>query len=102
MTILSQDESLDIKPIAFGLGVLALTRGVDDLLGGNHEALIPMINRHINCDWGDCSKDDAIENNWATHKGYRIISAYEFNGEKIWIITEADRSTTTILLPIEY
>ncbi|ARR51877.1 type I restriction endonuclease subunit M (plasmid) [Photobacterium damselae subsp. damselae] len=96
----SQDEN--ITPKAFTLGALVITRGVDAFLDGNYGALFPMINRHINCDWGDCSKEDAISNNWATHRGERIISSYELQGEKIWIITEWDRSVTTILFPYEY
>ncbi|HIF9275894.1 type I restriction endonuclease subunit M (plasmid) [Photobacterium damselae subsp. damselae] len=102
MTIPSQDELLDIIPIPFKHGVLVVTRGVDAFLDGNHVALIPLINRHMNCDWGDCPKEDAISNNWATHKGERIISSYKLNSEKIWIITEWDRSATTILFPSEY
>lgn len=98
----SQDELLNIVPIAFDLGAIVVTRGVDAFLDGNYGALFPMINRHINCDWGDCSKEDAISNNWATHKGNRILSSYELNGESIWIITEHDRSVTTILFPSEY
>ncbi|WP_340642479.1 type I restriction endonuclease subunit M [Photobacterium damselae] len=102
MTTPSQDELLNIVPIAFDLGDIVVTRGVDAFLDGKHEALIPMINRHINCDWGNCPKEDAISNNWATHKGERILSSYELNGENIWIITEWDRSVTTILFPSEY
>ncbi|WIG71436.1 type I restriction endonuclease subunit M (plasmid) [Photobacterium damselae] len=102
MTTPSQDELLNIVPIAFDLGVIVATRGVDAFIDGNYVALIPLLNRHINCDWGDCPKEDAISNNWATHKGNRIHSSYELNGEKIWIITEHDRSVTTILFPSEY
>jgi hypothetical protein len=59
--------------------------------------------RHENCDWGDVCKEDWELNNEALEMGYRILSSYtSSNGIKFWIITEADRSTTTILLPEEY
>jgi hypothetical protein len=67
----------------------------------------PLLARHGSGDWGDLDDFDARQNNTAVKEGYRILSAYEVttvNGEteRIWIITEADRSATTILLPSEY
>ena len=67
------------------------------------------LQRHQCGDWGTVGKDDAAENELSLKEGYRLLSAYEVptNDEdnktvKIWIITEADRSVTTILLPEEY
>lgn len=64
--------------------------------------------RHASGDWGDLSQSDKDENNFSVKNGYRILSVYkvkesEDNSDcvKVWIITEADRSTTTILLPNE-
>ena len=103
MTEISQGEVInDITPIAFNLGSVVLTRGMDELCGGNHALLLPLLNRHDNCDWGNCYPEDAIQNNWATHNELRIMSVYAFLGEAVWIITESDRSATTILLPTEY
>jgi hypothetical protein len=67
----------------------------------------PLLARHAKGDWGDLDDFDTRQNNTAVKEGYRILSAYEVtaeNGEteRIWIITEADRSATTILLPSEY
>ena len=53
-------------------------------------------------DWGNLCSDDKDSNEMALITGGRIFSSYEFETDKIWIITEADRSTTTILLPMDY
>jgi hypothetical protein len=54
-------------------------------------------------DWGEVPPDDARENNLSVKEGYRILSAYRLNTQtKLWLITEADRSVTTFLLPDEY
>ncbi len=59
--------------------------------------------RHLQCDWGDCCEDDAAENELSLKEGFRLFSVYhDRNGVKFWIITEADRSVTTILLPEDY
>src|ERR1017187_6973060 len=59
--------------------------------------------RHGNGDWGELIPSDREANEYALKHGLRVLSAYTLRtGEKIWIITEADRSRTTILLPSEY
>ena len=59
--------------------------------------------RHARGDWGDCGKEDAAENEFAVGKHLRLFSVYhDRNGEKFWIITEADRNSTSILLPEDY
>ena len=61
------------------------------------------LRRHARGDWGDCSADDKAENEYAVDKHLRLFSVYhDSNGTKFWIITEADRSVTTILLPEDY
>ena len=61
------------------------------------------LDRHINGDWGVVSEDDKRENEYSVQHGFRILSAYTTSaGDRIRIMTEADRSTTTILLPDEY
>lgn len=66
--------------------------------------IIPtMLNRHALGDWGDLTQEDAAANDAALRNGDRLLSAYQFEeGFKVWIITEADRSATTILLPEDY
>jgi len=61
------------------------------------------LRRHQSGDWGDMTDEDKGENEFSVDKELRIFSAYRLKDEtKIWIITEADRSTTTVLLPSEY
>jgi hypothetical protein len=59
--------------------------------------------RHESGDWGDVPREDALANERALLEGERIVSAYESScGVRFWVITEADRSSTTVLLPEEY
>jgi len=59
--------------------------------------------RHLRGDWGDCDAEDAEENELSLREGFRLFSVYHTeDGTKFWIITEQDRSATTILLPEDY
>lgn len=59
--------------------------------------------RHVRGDWGDLDNEDKCANDLALVNGDRLLSAYKLStGEKVWVITEWDRSATTILLPSEY
>jgi hypothetical protein len=61
------------------------------------------LSRHANGDWGELSETDRQANEDALKHGFRVLSTYTLRtGEKIWIVTECDRSMTTILLPEEY
>uniref|UniRef100_A0A6H1Z7N1 Uncharacterized protein n=1 Tax=viral metagenome TaxID=1070528 RepID=A0A6H1Z7N1_9ZZZZ len=90
----------------FALGLLVTTRGVNDLVAERPDFAkftIESLARHRQGDWGDLSIEDKNENELSLKEGYRLLSAYEAEGlPKIWIITEADRSATTILFPDEY
>jgi hypothetical protein len=67
------------------------------------EDLNSYISRHANGDWGEVDEHDRKANEYAEEHGLRVLSAYTLrNGVRIWLITEGDRSTTTILLPEEY
>ena len=59
----------------------------------------PCLRRHQCGDWGDVPPEDAQENDFSVLNGFRILSSYEVAGERVWIITEADRSATTLLFP---
>ena len=62
-----------------------------------------LLARHLSGDWGEVCAEDAKENEFSLQHGFRLLSAYRLSdGTKIWIITEADRSATTFLLPEEY
>ena len=91
----------------FPLGRLVMTRGVNDRVADEIEFakfVLNSLRRHARGDWGDMCHEDKGENELALTKGdLRIFSAYEHTTQpKIWIITEADRSATTILFPQEY
>jgi len=60
------------------------------------------LKRHANGDWGDLCQEDIEENELSLKEGFRLLSAYQKGEKKIWIITEADRSATTVLFPEEY
>ena len=87
----------------FPLGRTVATPGALDALKEAGESPAYYLDRHITGDWGDVPPEDAAENELSVKKGFRILSAYTLSTEvKIWLITEADRSSTTILLPEEY
>jgi hypothetical protein len=64
---------------------------------------LEFLSRHLRGDWGDLCLEDKTENELSLKHGYRLMSSYPVTQtEKLWIITEADRSVTTLLLPEEY
>ena len=91
---------MDGQPL-FSIGKLVMTRGVAD--GGFAlDELLNLVHRHVTGDFGEINEEDRQENLLSIKQGFRIMSAYTLNGTKLWIISEADRSATTILLPEEY
>ena len=85
----------------FPLGFTVICREAKETL--DPEDVLKSLARHAACDWGDCCKADAVRNDLSLRNGCRLLSAYrDRNGVKFWIITEADRSATTVLLPSEY
>ncbi len=87
----------------FPLGRLLATPGALEALNESMESFWRYVTRHSNGDWGDVSQADKAENELSLKEGFRLLSAYALkNGQRIWIITEADRSATTILTPKEY
>ena len=85
----------------FPLGQLVITRNAADRL--SEVDVRSAIRRHIVGDWGELDEEDRQENDRSVIEGYRILSAYVAQDQtKFWIITEADRSATTVLLPEDY
>lgn len=85
----------------FSLGRTLSTPGALAALTG--EEMFGALRRHATGDWGDCSAEDAAANDQALLDGSRVFSVYHTeSGLKFWVITEADRSATTVLLPEEY
>jgi hypothetical protein len=92
-----------MKPL-FPLGQIVATPGSLELINENGINPSDLINRHVTGDFGDLCREDLKANQDALKTGARIFSSYKINdrNDKIWIITEADRSVTTLLLPEEY
>jgi hypothetical protein len=86
----------------FRLGQIVATRGV--LMHFEHHGIQadPYLRRHVRGEWGDVPPEDALANERAVEHGARILSSYEVAGQRVWVITEADRSVTTLLFPSEY
>jgi hypothetical protein len=85
------------------LGVVLLTPGASDLMKELGLDSVHLLARHCTGDWGDLEEADKQANAAALLEGSRIFSAYKLaDDHKVWIITEADRRSTTILLPSEY
>ena len=85
------------------LGGTYATPGVVAALDEAGQTPAEFLSRHVAGDWGEVGPEDWAENELSVREGFRILSAYRLNtGVKIWVITEADRSVTTILLPEDY
>ena len=85
----------------FPLGQIVITANAEKQL---HPTDVPIaLARHAGGDWGDVDEEDRQENELSLVQGFRLLSVYyDRNKVKFWIITEADRSVTTILLPEDY
>ena len=87
----------------FSLGQVVATPGALDALERTGQSPLEFLSRHASGDWGEVCEADKKENDFSVRNGFRLLSAYRLrDGTKNWIITEADRSATTILLPEEY
>lgn len=87
----------------FSLGRAVITPGAIEALEEAGQMPNEFLDRHARGDWGDLSEHDRRENEFSVREGLRILSAYRTTeGVELWVITEADRSSTTILLPDEY
>lgn len=88
----------------FSPGQVVMAAGVDELVRQGRLNPTPYLRRHLHGDWGDLSDDDRRLNDAALQSGEdRLFSSYQVTRDlKLWIITEWDRSVTTLLLPSEY
>jgi hypothetical protein len=84
------------------LGRVVATPGALKLLSEIGAHPFDLLARHATDDWGELCAFDRRQNEIALREGYRVLSSYDVSAERVWIITEADRSVTTILLPEEY
>ena len=89
--------------IRFPLGRVVATPGALSALEKAEQAPDVFLDRHVNGDWGEVPEEDKQENELAVEQGLRILSAYTTSADdRIWILTEADRSATILMLPEEY
>jgi hypothetical protein len=86
----------------FQMGRLVGTPGAIAFCDEHSINIIDLVRRHLRGDWGDLDAWDKSANDKAINEGNRIMSMYQFPSGKLWIITEADRSSTCVLLPSEY
>lgn len=87
----------------FDLGRIMLTPGADEALKSSGQEAWKFLARHASGDWGEVPPEDWEENELSLMRELRLLSAYRTGkGERLWVITEADRSVTTLLLPEEY
>jgi hypothetical protein len=100
---MSNSPTTDRPIIDLPLGQLVSTPGALEALAKAGQSGAEFIGRHARGDWGEIGAEDRAANDRAVAGGDRILSAYTLKDQtRIWIITEADRSVTTILLPDEY
>ena len=89
--------------VRFPLGQIVATSGALDALEEAGQSAQEFISRHVRLEQGELSAEDHRENLFSIDKPLRIFSAFRTaKGLKLWVITEADRSATTVLLPEEY
>ena len=87
----------------FSLGKVVATPGALEALEDAKQRPDEFLRRHVAGDWGDVDAHDRRENETSVEGGFRILSAYETKqSATLWVITEADRSSTCLLLPEEY
>jgi hypothetical protein len=100
-------NQLTIAPIdnqapLFAMGQILATPAVADHFSSQGVSPFVYLSRHVRGDWGDVPHEDAVANQASIERDTRILSSYKVAAETVWIITEADRSATTLLFPSEY
>ena len=87
----------------FPLGKIVGTPEAIAAMNEAQQEPLELLARHVTGDWGDLDEEDQAENQLSVEQGFRVLSAYTLEtGTKIWVITEADRSVTSLLLPSDY
>lgn len=97
---MKQAKERKVTHVRFPYGRIAATRRVIDEMDGL--TISRLLTRHLHCDWGDLCDEDWNRNDHAVKNGERLLSSYQVGAEKVFIITEWDRSVTTILFADEY
>lgn len=89
-----------IHEVPFPAGQIVVTRRIAEEL--NSLVIGHLLSRHLHCDWGELCEEDWKMNDAAVRNGERLLSSYQVGAEKVFIITEWDRSVTTLLFADEY
>lgn len=89
------------KPL-FRIGLVVGTPGAEEVMRKHKLHPLVLVSMHASGIWGEVPHEDGLANEAALENGDRIMSVYHFGEDRLWIITEADRSVTTILTPDEY
>ena len=84
----------------FPLGQIVITANANAQL--DSQAVSEALSRHASGDWGEVGEADRQENELSLREGFRLLSVYGTGKGRFWIITEADRSVTTVLMPEDY
>jgi len=96
-------EKAMLRPGKFELGHTVSTRGAIEALREASHFPVEFLIRHKHGDWGELDPEDRAENERSLSLGHRLLSAYDTRKEeRIWVITEATRESTTLLLPSDY
>lgn len=99
---MSLPSTYHVRP-RFRLGRILATPGAVDLLAKTRVSILDLLIRHVRGDWGNISDEDRRQNELSVEAGLRLLSSYRIpNGQTVRVITEWDRSATTLLLPDEY
>lgn len=91
---------LSVKATKFPLGQIVITANANAQL--DSQAVSEGLSRHASGDWGEVCEADREENELSLREGFRLLSVYGIGQGRFWIITEADRSVTTVLMPEDY
>ncbi|MFM2344627.1 MAG: hypothetical protein RLZZ210_1238 [Pseudomonadota bacterium] len=91
-----------MNKLKFSLGQCVLTKNAQDFLQTNNKLAIDYVFRHVKGDRGDLDEEDKQANENALITNNRLLSAYLLAGQKIYVITEYDRSKTTVMLASDY
>lgn len=99
---MSQSSTHSVGP-RFKLGQIFATPAAVDVMNAARVSIVDLLIRHVRGDWGDLSESDRQQNELSIEAGLRLLSSYVLpNGQTVWVITEGDRSETTLLLPGDY
>ncbi|WP_422929696.1 hypothetical protein [Singulisphaera sp. PoT] len=96
-----------MEALIIALSLAKFSPGEIVITANAHAQLDPVdvqqgLSRHVQGDWGDICREDSEENELSLREGFRLLSVYRSGDKRFWIITEADRSVTTVLMPMDY